>query len=92
MRVYILKKFKKNKVEELFVKYHLEEFCFHSDYLLILIVIINFIGIILENGDILDNSKTTAVNNTEGKNTFEEMKEKGVITELAVIPAILILE
>lgn len=48
--------------------------------LLMLIVIINFVGMILEAATIVDNSKTTAINNTAEKNTLETIKDKGVIT------------
>lgn len=51
-----------------------------SHKLLVLIIIINFIGMILEAATIVDNSKTTAINDAAGKNTFETIKEKGVIT------------
>jgi polar amino acid transport system substrate-binding protein len=51
-----------------------------SQKLLIFIVIINFIGMMLEGTTAIDNSKTTIINNQIEKNRLEEIKEKGIIT------------
>lgn len=48
--------------------------------LLMLIVIINFIGMILEGTTAIDNSKPTVINNATENNRLDIMKEKGVIT------------
>ncbi len=48
--------------------------------LLIFIIIINFIGIILEGNSRVDSSKTAIMNNIKVKNRFETIKEKGEIT------------
>lgn len=50
-----------------------------SHKLLILIVIINFIGIILEGAAKVNNSKTTVINDSVEKDRLETIKEKGVI-------------
>lgn len=47
--------------------------------LLILIVIINFIGIILEGAAKVNNSKITVINDSVEKDRLETIKEKGVI-------------
>jgi polar amino acid transport system substrate-binding protein len=48
--------------------------------LLMLIVIINFIGMILEGTTAIDNSKPTVINNATENNRLDIMEEKGVIT------------
>lgn len=50
-----------------------------SHKLLILIVIINFIGIILEGAAKVNNSKITVINDSVEKDRLETIKEKGVI-------------
>jgi polar amino acid transport system substrate-binding protein len=51
--------------------------------LLILIVIINFIGMMLEGSTAIDSSKTTIINESTEEDRLEAIKEKGVITVAA---------
>lgn len=51
-----------------------------SQKLLLVIIIINFIGMILEGAVATDNSKTTIINKPVEKDRLETIKEKGVIT------------
>lgn len=48
--------------------------------LLILIIILNFMGMVLECTTAADNSKTTIINNSMEKDRLEKMKEKEIIT------------
>ena len=54
-----------------------------SKRLLILIVIISFIGMILEGTTPIDSSKTTIINESVEKDRLETIKEKGVINVVA---------
>lgn len=54
-----------------------------SKRLLILIVIISFIGMILEGTTPIDSSKTTMINESIEKDRLETIKEKGVINVVA---------